>query len=61
MTNWIDLTNFAIVISGLTVTILGFILALVIPYTEKWHRRFFITFFALLIAYTGSDLLSQIS
>ena len=61
MTNWIDLTNFAVVISGLTLAILGFILTHFMPYKGSWERKYFTVFFIFLIIYTCSDLASQIS
>ncbi|MBR1701199.1 MAG: histidine kinase [Lachnospiraceae bacterium] len=61
MTNWIDLVNFAVAVGGLIIVLMGFILALITPYMEKWSRRFFLVFFALLTAYVSSDLVSQIS
>ena len=61
MTDWIDLTNFGIVCSGLIVAIIGLILTMASPYMEKVSRGFFMEFFPLLIAYIFSDLISQIS
>lgn len=61
MMDWIDLCNFAVAIGGLMVVLMGLLLTLITPYLERWYRRFFLCFFAFLIAYVSSDLLSQIS
>ena len=61
MTNWIDLTNFAVASGGLMLTVLGFILSLSVSFLNPYDRRFFALLFALLIAYVGADLLSQVS
>jgi len=37
MTNWIDLINFAVAVGGLSVVIMGFILALTTSYMERWR------------------------
>ena len=60
MTTFIDLMNFAIVVSGLTMALSGFILALSLRSLGKETRLFFIAFFCIMTAYTASDLLSQI-
>ena len=56
-----DLINFAFVIGGLVVTLLGSLLNMSIPYIERWTRRFFAVLFTLLTAYVVSDIVSQIS
>lgn len=61
MMDWIDLLNFALVVAGLTVVLLGMVMSRSVPYLDGWTRRFFTVFFGLLGAYVGSDLLSQIS
>ncbi|MBQ3789888.1 MAG: histidine kinase [Lachnospiraceae bacterium] len=61
MSEVIDLINFAIAVSGITVSVLGFILALSAQYTGRRVRRFFLCIFAILTVYTVSDLTSQIS
>lgn len=61
MTNWIDLTNFAITVGGFEIAGLGLFLVIAFPYISKNQRTFFIIFFSLLNMYIASDLTSQIS
>lgn len=61
MPDMIDMINFAIAVSGITVSVLGLTLAMVLQYGKGQIRRFFLFVFAVLIAYTVSDLISQIS
>lgn len=61
MNNLIDLTNFGIVCAGLIVAIIGLILTMSSPYIERISLKFFMISFSLLIAYTFSDLISQLS
>lgn len=61
MPDMIDMINFAIAVSGITVSVLGLTLAMVLQYGKGQIRRFFLFVFAILIAYTVSDLISQIS
>ena len=56
-----DILNFAIVIAGITVSVLGLILSLRVQHMEKKSKQFFFLVFLLLFLYTSSDLLSQIS
>ena len=61
MLTWIDYINFAIAISGLTISFLAIILTFRIQYMDRWTRQFFLTLFGLLILYVSFDLISQIS
>lgn len=61
MTNWIDLTNFAIASGGIVTAGLGLFLVITSPYIRKSQKGFFILFFGLMNAYILSDFLSQIS
>ena len=61
MTDWIALVNFGAAVGGLVIALLGFLLNLSVPFIDRWTRRFFSVLFALLAAYVGADLLSQIS
>ena len=59
--NIIDLINFAIAISGLTISLSGLALALHAKAARRCSRTFFLCVFIILIIYTSSDLLAQIS
>ena len=61
MTNWIDLINFGVVCSGLTITLIGLFLAFSATHMEKHSRVFFKVFFIITTFYISSDILSQIS
>lgn len=61
MTDWIDLANWGVACAGLTISVLGFSLTMLQSYMDKTSRRYFRVFFALLIAYIFSDLISQAS
>ncbi|MBR1770513.1 MAG: hypothetical protein IJ747_00615 [Lachnospiraceae bacterium] len=61
MTNWFDLTNFATSAGGLAIVLLSFILIRIVPYMERWVRKYFTVFFHILAAYILFDMLSQIS
>ena len=56
-----DILNFAIVIAGITVSVLGLVLSLRVQHMERKSRQFFFLIFLLIFLYTASDLLSQIS
>ena len=58
---WTDLVNFAFAICGLTAAILGLILSKAVSYLDRRTRVFFAVFFGLIIAYTASDLMAQVS
>lgn len=53
--------NFAIAVSGITISILGLVLTLYIRRLIPSVRHFFESVFSIIIVYTVSDLISQIS
>ena len=57
----VDLINFAIVISGLTISITGLLATFRVHFIDKVVRRFFFSLFMIMIAYALADLVSQIS
>ncbi len=57
----LDVINFAIAVSGLSIALMVLILAARAEYMDIWSRRFFICFFSILLLYEAFDLLSQIS
>ena len=61
MPDVIDITNFAITIAGITVSVLGLILTIFSRNVDIFNRHFFICTFSIIIAYTISDIISQIS
>lgn len=61
MPDIIDMINFSVVIAGITVSILGLVLVFRAQYMDKQVKRLLLCIFAILIAYTLSDLTSQIS
>lgn len=70
MMSGIDLANFAIVVGGFVISVLGLLLAIFLRQTDRESRGFFLLFFLLLVGYTssaticelaGTALLSQIS
>ena len=61
MTDWIDLMNYAFAVAGLMVALLGLLTCLFSSILDKRTHRIFVAIFSLMIAYTVSDLTSQIS
>ena len=61
MTNWVELTNFAVAVFGLTVVALGLVLAIALRRIKAWNPTFFVVFFAFLCVYVASNLVSQVS
>ena len=55
----IETINFAVSAAGLTVCILGLIMAITGSAPEKRIKRYFITFFSILVAYVASNLIGQ--
>ena len=53
MMSSIDLANFAIVVSGFVISVLGLLLAIFLRQTNRESRSFFLIFFLLLVGYTG--------
>lgn len=61
MSSWIDTVNFAIGVAGFTISLLGLFLSASTKAPDEWTGDFFPLLFGLLEAYTGFDLVSQIS
>ena len=61
MMSGIDLANFAIVVSGVVISVLGLLLAFFLRQTDRKSRRFFLIFFLLLVGYTASATICQLS
>ncbi|MBR1497704.1 MAG: histidine kinase [Oscillospiraceae bacterium] len=57
----IDLANFAIVVSGFVISALGLLLAVFLRQTDRKSRGFFLIFFLLLVGYTASATICQLS
>lgn len=51
--------NLSIGTAGLMISILGLIQVLVSPHFERWTKRFFITFFGVMVAVTALNLAGQ--
>ena len=61
MADWIEITNFIVVVCGMTIASMGLFFSVAVPYLKKNDRIFLTVFFILLLFYTASDLTSQIS
>ena len=61
MMSSIDLANFAIVVSGFVISVLGLLLAIFLRQTNRESRSFFLIFFLLLVGYTGSATICQLA
>ena len=61
MTTSLNMANFAIVVSGFVISLLGLLLALFIRQAGQETRRFFLVFFLLLVGYAGSAVLCELS
>ena len=57
----IQLANFAIVVSGFVISVLGLLLVSFIHWTDRKSRSFFIIFFIILVGYTASATICQLS
>ena len=57
----IDLTNFAIVVSAFTISVLGLLLVIILRKTVRENHGFFLAFFLLLIGYTASALINELA
>lgn len=53
--------NLSIGITGLLISILGLMQVLISPFFEKWNKRFFVTFFSLLLAWSSMNLIGQVA
>lgn len=56
-----DFINLSVGIAGLTMTVLGLLVTLINRPVDRVMRQYFILFFSLLILYTGSIFVGQIS
>lgn len=61
MPEWVHYFNFAAAFSAFTAAFLGYLLTLTTPYVQDWERRYFRFSFGLLIAYTCTDFIAQVS
>ena len=61
MLTWTEHANFAISIAGLTISLLGLIVILRIPYLKRWTKRYIYIMFSVLSLYIISSLTAQIS
>ena len=61
MMSSIDLANFAIEVSGLMISVLGLLLVLFLRQADRESRSFFLIFFLLLVGYTSSAIICQLS
>ena len=61
MISWIDMVNFAFAVCGMLVTLLGLFMSRSVTPLDRWARLFFRAVFSIALAYTVSDLVSQIS
>ena len=61
MPSLIDTINFAVAVAGITISLLGLILAIRAQYMDRENKGFFFTVFFVLILYISSDLLGQLS
>ena len=56
-----DMINFAIVVAGITISILGMVMTFRAEHMSRQIKTFFICMFSVIILYTLSDIISQIS
>ena len=61
MMSGIDLANFAIVVSALVISVFGLLLAVFLRQMNQDNRTFFLIFFLLLLGYTASATICQLS
>ena len=61
MMSSIDLANFAIVVSGFVISVLGLLLVFFLRQTNRESRSFFLILFLLLTGYTSSATICQLS
>ena len=61
MMDAIDLANFAIVVGGFVISVLGLLLVVFLRQTNRESRSFFLVFFLLLLGYTSSATICQLS
>ncbi|SCW70436.1 Histidine kinase [Ruminococcaceae bacterium YRB3002] len=61
MNDWLSMLNHSILIAGLTIALLGLILALSIRHMDRWNRNFFLVFFSTLVVYIGFNTVCHLS
>ena len=61
MMSSINLANFAIVVSAFIISALGLLLAIFLRKTDRKNRSFFLVFFLLLVGYTASAVINELS
>lgn len=61
MMSGINLANFAIVVSAFIISALGLLLAIFLRKTDRKNRSFFLVFFLLLVGYTASAVINELS
>ncbi len=61
MTSGMGLANFAITVSAFVISLLGLFLAIFLRQTNRENHGFFLIFFLLLIGYTASATINQIT
>ena len=61
MMSGINLANFAIVVSAFIISALGLLLAVFLHKTDRKNRSFFLVFFLLLVGYTASAVINELS
>lgn len=61
MMSSIDLANYAIAVSGFVISVLGLLLVFFFRQAERESRSFFLIFFLLLVGYTASATVCQLS
>ena len=53
--DYLYLTNFAIAVSALTISVIGLIMTLTVHYSDRRYRKYFLLIFSFLLAYTVSN------
>lgn len=61
MMSSIDLANYAIEVSGFVISVLGLLLVFFFRQTDRKSRSFFLIIFLLLVGYTASAIICQLS
>ena len=61
MMSGIDLANYAIEVSGFMIAVLGLLLVVFLRQTDRESRSFFLIIFLLLVGYTASAVICQLS
>ena len=61
MMSGIDLVNYAIAVSGIVISVLGLLLMAFLRQADRENRSFFLIVFLLLMGYTASALIEQLS